>query len=510
MTIRWVQKSCLTFSFISLMIFSNDVALAERTALQIGTSKNPQATAFNNARKIVRTSDDILLVAYQDSVDLKSVVMWTWSADGYSWSQPEILGYGEFPALAIDEEDRIYAVWSSFDAQQPNFASFEKESPDSRKIKLIGTFTWGVGGHPSLEASASGLHVVFEFIVSGFADNIEYVHFNKNTFEYDYSARYTYENADPKCRPRFPTIAGDLEFEPGLFYVLWTDSLGSQDSTRIGCWKVPEVPLDKVEDYWDFDFSKIEYPPEWEGKSFPSLSMRTRTEKYNQFVMACADMVGNQLLVAKVSSYGDEETWIDYTLTAPVVENPMPSVDDTLPTDMSCAIVWQSGGEIYYGQTESAAITLESPVQVSESNGYKKQCPSICYKTFRADSFDVVWTEGNNQPYKVMYRRMAKRYWYDKVETRAKTMCDAYTLFPNYPNPFNPSTTISFTLPQTSQTSIELLDVRGYMIKRVLNRRLEPGNHSVVLDGTDIPSGVYLICMKAEKYTAIRKCILLK
>ena len=57
---------------------------AQSDLVVIGYSNHPEATAFNNARKIVRTSDDIRLVVFQDSVGQTPVVMWTSSADGIS------------------------------------------------------------------------------------------------------------------------------------------------------------------------------------------------------------------------------------------------------------------------------------------------------------------------------------------------------------------------------------------------------------------------------------------
>jgi len=222
---RFVPRICITLCLFHYISIPLDSALAERKAIPIGFSNSARATAFNNARKIVRTSDDIRLVVYQDSLDTKSVVMWTWSEDGFIWSRPEVLGYGEFPALAIDSYDRIYAAWSNPDSLQIHFTSFQRVSPSSRKFKLTGTYNENVGmrgRHVSLEASASGLHLVVEY-----GAWISYAHYSKDTF----IPYYFYNNITDKPVPRGPDLVflqsqeiWSLLREPSMYYgrIPWT------------------------------------------------------------------------------------------------------------------------------------------------------------------------------------------------------------------------------------------------------------------------------------------------
>lgn len=86
----------------------------------------------------------------------------------------------------------------------------------------------------------------------------------------------------------------------------------------------------------------------------------------------------------------------------------------------------------------------------------------------------------------------------------------------NFPNPFNPETTISFSTTEcTENTEISVFNLKGQKIKTLVNEILASGNHSVVWDGTDesgktVSSGVYLYKMKAGDYQKIRKMILMK
>ncbi|MEX1138329.1 MAG: T9SS type A sorting domain-containing protein [Bacteroidota bacterium] len=68
----------------------------------------------------------------------------------------------------------------------------------------------------------------------------------------------------------------------------------------------------------------------------------------------------------------------------------------------------------------------------------------------------------------------------------------------NYPNPFNPSTRISYQLPEVAHVVLELYDITGRRIAELLNSEMPPGYHSVTWDGTGKASGVYLYRFTAQ------------
>ncbi len=86
----------------------------------------------------------------------------------------------------------------------------------------------------------------------------------------------------------------------------------------------------------------------------------------------------------------------------------------------------------------------------------------------------------------------------------------------NYPNPFNPQTTISFaTTESMDNTEITVFNSKGQKVKTLFNEILSAGNHSVVWDGRDdaglaVASGIYLYKMYSGNYSFTRKMILLK
>jgi flagellar hook assembly protein FlgD len=88
-------------------------------------------------------------------------------------------------------------------------------------------------------------------------------------------------------------------------------------------------------------------------------------------------------------------------------------------------------------------------------------------------------------------------------------------LLGNYPNPFNPSTTISFTTAKAAPVQITIYNLKGQAV-RTWNLETEAGgNHSVQWDGLDdnglsLSSGVYFYRMFSGAYSSTRKMVLMK
>jgi len=87
----------------------------------------------------------------------------------------------------------------------------------------------------------------------------------------------------------------------------------------------------------------------------------------------------------------------------------------------------------------------------------------------------------------------------------------------NFPNPFNPETTIRFEVQGSGFVKIEVFNIRGQIVRTLLDGSLEfgAGRHSVVWDGTDdqsrsVSSGIYLYRMTAGEYSATKRMILMK
>jgi M6 family metalloprotease-like protein len=85
----------------------------------------------------------------------------------------------------------------------------------------------------------------------------------------------------------------------------------------------------------------------------------------------------------------------------------------------------------------------------------------------------------------------------------------------NYPNPFNPSTTISFSLAQTESVNLSIFNVRGQLIKTLVNDTFEAGRYSAVWDGEDsaknrVSSGIYFYRLETGSGVETKKMLLMK
>ncbi len=87
---------------------------------------------------------------------------------------------------------------------------------------------------------------------------------------------------------------------------------------------------------------------------------------------------------------------------------------------------------------------------------------------------------------------------------------DEFELYPNTPNPFNPTTQIKFSLPQATDVKLAVYDVLGRRVATLLNGKRKAGEHSVTFEAGNLSSGVYIYRLEAEGVSKSRKMLLVK
>jgi protocatechuate 3,4-dioxygenase beta subunit len=94
------------------------------------------------------------------------------------------------------------------------------------------------------------------------------------------------------------------------------------------------------------------------------------------------------------------------------------------------------------------------------------------------------------------------------VKAKAKLLPDKLELFPNHPNPFNPSTIITFALPKTESVILKVYNIIGQEIATLLNRKLNAGTYNIQFDAKGLGSGVYLYQLETGSGSIVKKMLL--
>jgi len=115
---------------------------------------------------------------------------------------------------------------------------------------------------------------------------------------------------------------------------------------------------------------------------------------------------------------------------------------------------------------------------------------------------------------KVAYRlkqidRDGKFTYSNQVEAMASVISN-YALAQNHPNPFNPSTVISYQLPMNGYVTLKVYDMIGKEIATLVNGMQEAGEHTTSFNASHLPSGLYFYSLQSKNFNATKKMLLVK
>ena len=85
-----------------------------------------------------------------------------------------------------------------------------------------------------------------------------------------------------------------------------------------------------------------------------------------------------------------------------------------------------------------------------------------------------------------------------------------FILFPAYPNPFNPKTTVQFFLQTDMIVSLHIYNIAGELVENLVNKKLPQGNHNVHWNASGLSSGMYFIIFEGSGTKEIQKVLLMK
>lgn len=125
------------------------------------------------------------------------------------------------------------------------------------------------------------------------------------------------------------------------------------------------------------------------------------------------------------------------------------------------------------------------------------------------------------QPETVYYYRLANVdfdgtiHYYPETVKSSLAPISTFTLYPNYPNPFNAQTTVRFEIGEATRVQLDIFDVSGRRVRRLFQGYLQPGSYNYIWDGRDdrhegVASGVYFLNFSAGNYFRAEKMVLSK
>ena len=107
-----------------------------------------------------------------------------------------------------------------------------------------------------------------------------------------------------------------------------------------------------------------------------------------------------------------------------------------------------------------------------------------------------------------------KTYEYDPASSvqfnSQNTTARDYQLYDNYPNPFNPETSIKFYVPKTGYVNLQVFNLLGKLVATLVSHNTPAGEHTVKFNGSNLASGVYFYKLETAEFLMTKKLMLIK
>ena len=100
--------------------------------------------------------------------------------------------------------------------------------------------------------------------------------------------------------------------------------------------------------------------------------------------------------------------------------------------------------------------------------------------------------------------------FYKTIEVQFPDIPVAYKLYQNYPNPFNPSTHIKYQVKNRAHVRIDILNIKGQIIKNLINHIQNKGIYEINFDGNQLSSGIYFYRLKCGDFISVKKMMLVR
>lgn len=191
------------------------------------------------------------------------------------------------------------------------------------------------------------------------------------------------------------------------------------------------------------------------------------------------------------------------------------TVTQIIPVELVSFTAYRTGGSVILNWTTASEVN-NSGFEIQRSTD-KTDFTSIGFVSGKgtATEHQSYSCSDHNAAPGVNYYRLKQidysgSFEYSGVIEVAPTNIGTFELKQNFPNPFNPSTVINFSLPATSPVSLKIFDTSGNEVALLVNEVKSEGNYQVVFNAASLPSGVYFCKLQAGVFFETKKLLLIK
>jgi len=175
-----------------------------------------------------------------------------------------------------------------------------------------------------------------------------------------------------------------------------------------------------------------------------------------------------------------------------------------------------SGNREIYCRVVPPYQTPQAMIDISNATGVDS-LPVVCFfgeysesPTFSDGTVLIFWTHIDGNDSQIWWAQAPYELSYFGAVDQASTTPGTFKLYSNYPNPFNPSTHIRYSLSVRAKVSLSIWNVDGELVERLLQGYQSPGEHIVNWEPRNLSAGVYFYTLQVGNRTQTRKCVFLK
>lgn len=521
------MKKLLT---LFLLVLTIDLFSQSTIVVQDNVANNASVYYFHQ-RKVARTSSGLLMATWNDRNAAGGQVVYSIYDEAFGiWSPPAaISNAGDRAiqsALAADELGNIHATWQQRNSTSQKYQTFYSK---------YNRFSWTAPVQISVAASVRGEEATIEVA----SDGTLWVVYNNDGEgsgnEYLFAIKSTNSGST------WSTNADTLSF---------VGSFGS--SIEVGRTALAPGPDGKMVAVWDNSLDGVStrretFANQYDGISWQGevrISDTTSVDRdHNRYCAVAVDNKANiyafyglnivsgadpRLSYLVMAKKGWNDQWVaNFNVILDSSEVNYRSVSAVVDSNNVLHVAYRrdvkadtlySLDEIVYTYSTDKGVTWAPRIRVSRLN-YDGGYVSVANRVRTAYGIDMLWRESKDQNINdqdstaVVYANIP--YSMIPVGITDALQPSSYLLLNNYPNPFNPSTKIIYSIPQRDKVELFIYDALGNVIANLLNEEVDAGNHSLIWNGLNnnnikVTSGIYFAKLKTSKEFKIIKMMLLK